>query len=248
MNRVLFAALLLLCGSVAGAAELELAHGEDALSRSLPAWRETSLRAAWSRSGTGAGAMVRRVERFDREDWELAAAAYAPLGSRWTLGLEGSGSATHHVIPAWSAGARAQYSLARGLVTSTGLRWSRYEDAAVSTGVAIGNVGLEYYRGAHRFAWTTFVSRVEGEHSASHAAAWEVFFRARDRAGVVLSAGRELESIGGGRVLATDVLGAAIVGRTGLAGAWSLTYGLHLQRQGELYSRSGGRLGLVREF
>jgi len=65
---------------------------------------------------------------------------------------------------------------------------------------------------------------------------------------VSVAAGRELESIGGGQVLRTDVLGAALAGAHPLAAGWAVTWELSAQRQGNLYTRTGGRLGLRWRF
>lgn len=249
MIRAGAALLALVVAGAAAGSEVELRHAEDVLDHGFARWRETALRLDWSRpGGPGVAVTSSRVERFEYLDHGFAAAAHAPLGARWDATVEAAASATHHVIPAWVAGGRAQWALGRGFAASGGLRWSRYEAGAISTDVALGSLGVDYYRGPFRLAWNSHVSRVEGTWSSSHAAAWDVFYRRRDRAGVVLSAGRELESVGEGRVLATDVIGAALLGRTALGWAWSVTYGVELQRQGERYARAGGRLGIVREL
>lgn len=242
------ALLALLVSGLAAASEVELRHGEDALDHGNPDWRETSLRLDWSAGGaTAIGIASSRIERFGYVDYGFVAGARATV-RRWDLGLEGGASATHRVIPAWIAGARVHRALRGGFGAWGGLRWSRYEGDVVSTDVALGNLGVEWYRGRHRFAWTTYVARVEGTWTSSHAVGWDLFFRARDRVGVVLSAGRELESLGGGRVLATDTIGVAVLGRAAIDGSWSLTYGTEFQRMGDLYSRAGGRIGVLREF
>lgn len=248
MIRVALATVLVLVAGVAAASEVELRQSEQFLTKGLPTWSETSLRAEWSPDrSAGVGVTASTVERFALRDWALAAAAHAPLG-RFDLGLEASGSTTHQVVPAWSAGARASYAFGGGVVAGTGFRWARYESATVISGVGIANAGLEYYFGNYRIAWTSYLSVLHSDWSTSHALAADLFYRGRDRIGIVLAAGTELESLGGGRVVATDVLSAALLGRSGLGAGWSLTYGLELQRQGDLYSRSGGRLGVVCEF
>jgi YaiO family outer membrane protein len=243
------ALLALLAPAIGAAGEIELRHGEDALTNGNEGWRETALRVDGSSGVLGLGILGARTERFGWVDWGFAATAHARVAERWDLGVEGGGSATHHVAPAWLAGARAHYAIGGGLAAYGGLRWSRYEGDVVSTDVALGSVGVEYYAGAHRVALTAFVPRVEGTWSASAAAAWDLFYRGRDRLGVVVSAGRELESVGGGQVVATATFAFAAFGRTALGdGPWSLSYGAECQVMRDLYTRAGGRLGVVREF
>ncbi|MFT3913420.1 MAG: YaiO family outer membrane beta-barrel protein [Anaeromyxobacteraceae bacterium] len=246
------------CGAVAGlaapgraaAGEVELSHAEDVLTDGQPGWRETALRVDWTaRDRPGLAAQASRVERFDRVDAAFSAAASAPLGERWVLAVEGGGSATHHVLPALTAGARAQWAPGGGLVAVAAGRFSRFRAVSGTTDVALGSLGIERYLGTFRVSGTGFAATVSGTWGLSGALAADVYFRERDRAGLVLSAGRELESLGGGRVLVTGVRAVALAGRSALGRSpWSVSWGAGVQRQGRLYTRTGGHLGLVREF
>lgn len=249
MTRLVVILVALVAAGAAGASEVELRHAEDLLTNGNPSWRETSLRAEWSpERRAGIGVTGSEAERFSLRDWSFGAYARTGLGERLDLRVEGSGSATHHFLPSWGAGGGLNLRLGRGFVVGTGGRWARYESAVASVNVFIANAGLEYYRGPFRLAYTVYGSELDRSWSTSHAVGFDYFYRQGDRIGVVLTIGRELESLGGGRVLATDVLAAALIGRSGLGAGWSLTYGVEMARQGDLYSRSGGRLGVLREF
>jgi len=137
--------------------------------------------------------------------------------------------------------------LGSGFALSTGLKGSRYDTGAGATATGLGTLGLERYWAAYRIAWTGYVAAVERSWSLSNRIALDRFYGEENRIGIALAAGRELES-SGARVLSTPVLGASVGGRHGLGGGWAVTYEGSLQRQGEYYTRAGGRLGLRRRF
>lgn len=230
-------------------ATLELSQGGDHLSGDRPAWRATALEAVWTGArGAAAGVALRELSRFDEDDVEAAAFAQAPLGG-FVLALEGSASPTWSFVPRWSAGARVERALPAGWVASLGGRALRY-DGDVSTTAVLASAGLERYFGRWRAAAVTTAAAVEGEWSASERLALDVFYGEGDRgrAGASVAAGRELEALGGGRVLRTDVLAAALSGAHPLGARWAVAWELSVQRQGDLYTRTGGRLGLRRRF
>jgi YaiO family outer membrane protein len=249
MMRALAAAVLLLAAGVSRAAQVELAYGEEVLTRGYAGWRAASLEAGWGGAGEAALTLsARALDRFALRDLEAGAAGSVPLGAGWRAGAEASASATHRVVPAWSAGLQLQRALGRGFVASAAARWSRYLAAATATDTGLGSLGVERYFGAQRLAWTGYLSTLAGTWSGSQRLAWDLFLREGDRLGVAIAAGRELESVGGGEVRGARVFAAALTGRHAVADGWSLSWELGVQRQGELYVRTGGRVGLRRDF
>jgi YaiO family outer membrane protein len=254
MIRGLAAAALLAAARAASAGEVELACGEDVLSHGRGSWRLVSLEAtAAPAARTSLLLAARGLERSDARDAEAAAGVTlpAPWSARGAIGVEGTASATHRFVPAWSGGVRAEQGLGAGLVASAGLRGAWYGgDPAAGGGArtALASAGLERYLGRWRLAGTGYLAGVAGAWSGSGRLAADLFLGERDRVGVAVSAGRELESAGGGRLLASDVVAVALGGRHGIAAAWAVTWELGVQRQGELYTRAGARLGLRRRF
>lgn len=248
MRRALAAAALLLPLAAAAAGSVELSQGAEALSGDRPAWRTTALDAGWAgERGAAAGGSVRELSRFREDDVEGAAWAQAPLGG-FILGVEGSASPTWEFLPRWSAGARLERGLGAGWVGSVGGRVLRYDGELGASTVTLAALGVERYWGRWRAASTTTAAGLAGEWSGSERLALDLYYGERGRVGVAVAAGRELESLGGGRVLRTDVLGAAVTGAHPLAAGWAVTWDLTAQRQGDLYTRVGGRLGVRRRF
>jgi YaiO family outer membrane protein len=241
---------LLAAATAARGAELELGYGHEFLTRGYADWRVTSLEAAWQPDGpsAGAGLLLRELERFGERDVELGAAGHVPLGRKWDLALAVSGCPTHEFMPLVSGAVQLQYAIGGGFVTTTGFKWSRYETDLVSTGAGIGRFGIERYFGAHRVSWTGYLATVTEAWSASQRVAWDLYYGERDRIGLGFAAGREIESTGSGPPLIKPVLSAALAGRHWIAADWAITYELGVQRQGDLYTRTGGRIGLRRRF
>lgn len=242
------AALALALPLIARGASVELSHGVDALSGDRPGWRATALDAVWTdERGFAAGGSARELSRFDRDDVEVAAFGQAPLGG-FVLALEGSASPTWRFLPRWSAGLRAERALGAGWLASAGVRAASYQGDLAETTPLFASAGLERYWGRRRAAATTTAVAIEGHWSGSARLALDLFYGAGGRVGASLGGGREIESLGQGRLLRMNVLGAAIAGAHPLRGGWAATWELSATRQGDLYTRTGGRLGLRRRF
>jgi YaiO family outer membrane protein len=251
MSRRLALVLFLVLGAAQGvqALDLELSYGHELLTGGLPAWSVASLEAAFTGADrTGARLALREIERFDRSDWEMAGALHAPLSQAWAVTVEASGSVTHESVPAVAAGASLGRKLGGGFAGSAGLRWSRFEPDGTARDVLVGALAAERYLGAHRLGWTGYVGTVAGSWGASQRIAWDRYYRDEDRFGVALAAGREIEFTGGPAPVVSRVLAATAGGRHGLAGGWALVYEIGVVRQGDLYTRMGGRIGVRRRF
>jgi YaiO family outer membrane protein len=246
--RRALATLALVLPLAARAATVELSQGYETLSGGRPSWRATALDATWTgEGGVAAGGSLRELSRFERDDFEAAAFGQTPFGG-FVLALEGSASPTWRFVPRWSGGARADRPFGGGFIASLGARVARFEGPDASTTVTFANAGLERYWGRWRAAATTTAVELEGSWSGGGRLALDLYYGDGGRVGVSAAAGTELESLGGGQVLRTDVLAAALAGAQPLRGGWALTWELSLARQGDLYTRTGGRLGIRRRY
>lgn len=247
LRRVL-AALALALPLLARAGSLELSQGVDVLSGGRRAWRATELTGLWTgQGGAAAGGAVRELSRFGEDDVELAAHGQAPAAG-FVVGLEGSASPTWNFLPRWSAGLRVERPFEPGWIASAGLRAARYQGDAGRSTPLFPSAGLERYWGRWRAAATATAVVLDGSWSGSGRLALDLYYGDGGRAGVLAAAGRELESLGGGRLLRTDVVAGAVLGAHPLGAGWAITWELSVQRQGDLYTRTGGRLGLRRSF
>lgn len=246
--RLALAALAVALPMIARGGNVELSQGLDVLSGDRHAWRATELAGLWTGvPGAAAGGAVRELSRFGRDDVELAALGQAPVAG-FVLGVEGSASPTWNFLPRWSAGLHVERAFEGGWVTSAGLRAARYQGDVGRSTPLFPSAGLERYWGRWRAAAVATAVVLDGSWSGTGRLALDLYYGDGGRAGVAAAAGRELESLGSGRLLRTDVIGAAVLGAHPLGGRWAVTWELSVQRQGELYTRTGGRLGIRRSF
>ena len=98
---------------------------------------------------------------------------------------------------------------------------------------------IEKYVGDYRVAYGLGLGRLPGASPvASHAVTVDWYFSERSSIGISLNTGKEIEAIGAGRVLETDVRGISLRGRRHLNRRTSLQWWLGWHEQGEFYERT----------
>lgn len=189
----------------------------------------------------------RETERINQRDREFVLGYYHPLNRKWLLLIEAGASPTHKVLPKWSALAQIERNFKNGWNLQGGYRRTQYNNAKVNLGI----VGVEKYWGNYRAAYTLYINNLENEStSASHRVQFNRYYgEPLSSIGVSVGFGRELESLGIGRdVLRTDVQSFSFSGRHFFNQNWGLNYDLTLHRQGNLYTRRGGTIGIRYRF
>jgi len=249
MRRAVLVLLLAAATAPCAAADLELAYSEEYLTNGYANWRSLELIGGLHLSEhTLLGASVRDLQRFGLNDVELGASASVPLAERLTFALEGTTSPTHQFMPWASADAQLQANAGAGFVISPAVRWSRYVTASADGTPIISRLGIEYYWAAFRASWTGFLTEMSGSWCASQRATLDFYYGERNRVGAAFNIGRELDTVAGGALVVTDVVGAAVAGVQDLDADWSLVWEIGTQRQGDFYTRTGARLGIRRRF
>jgi YaiO family outer membrane protein len=245
LRRLLLVLLLLVSRTVAGQGRttIELNAGLDGLSGGYASWQEQGVELRHRASTrSGAGVSFQRLERFGLDDQRLAADVSLGLGRRITLGAEGEGSATHRVVARSGGAGRVHLSLGGGwgVEARAGLR--QYDSVTVR---AFG-VSVERYWSAWLASYAFAPVRLSGSDAtaASHLVRLTRFFGERGSLTLGGSAGREVESLGGGQVLAMDVRSLVAWGVLPLGTRLDATWAGGVVRQGELFTRLSGRLGL----
>jgi YaiO family outer membrane protein len=220
--------------------QVEIGTGQESLSRGLPSWRQDdlALRHRWARRSV-VELNTRRTERFDQSDRELGAALAWPLDARWDASVAASASPTHRVLPRHSLSGVLQRQLGDDWVAQVGLRSTRY-DSDRATALTLGE-----WRAAAQLTLT----RLAGVGS-SEAARLQIdrYFGTRNRIGLLVSAGREIDNLGQGIVLISDARALVLLARWSLGRAWSVNGELGQTELGDRYRRRGGRLGVQLDF
>ncbi len=251
------AAILLaawVCAPFAGRAaeplSAELAMTSQHLSGGRADWRGVEAPALWrDPAGWSATAALRRTERFGLYDSQLEADASIPLGKRWRGETELAQSPTSQVLPHWRWRARLWLLDAAGWNLAGGVGRTLYSTGGTTSGSSMAEVQVERYVGAFRGAWLGSMNRLDvGGTSLSQQ--WRLNWYPTDTTniGLVLAFGRELENVPGVGVIASQVRAGAITTSWPLAPGWAASVALSDHRQGDLYSRTGVRLGVRHQF
>ena len=230
--------------------ELILEFGTDyeALNNDRPDWQSYFIR--FNRkfsSGQMLYGEATTVRRFDQTDPSLTIGWYQPLNEsrRWTTNVEVSGSPTHDVLPAFSFYGQIERNFGKGWLGHAGLRHSHYSDDKVNIGV----FGVEKYFKAYRGAYTLYVAHLNGSGtSVSHAFQGNYYYGERNSVGMGIAFGQEIESIGNGRFIRTDVQEVSLIGRHWFNQKWGMSYVALWHRQGSDYTRGGPQIGLLYRF
>lgn len=189
---------------------------------------------------------LRQARRFGLTDRELSGGYYYPVSPRWIVLVEASASPEHHFLPKHSAHGQLQVSFAGGWDIQGGIRRAWYTQTPTDIATLTG----ERYWGRYRAAYTLYLARLPNSGTApSHKATLSYYYTDHSNLTLTLARGRQLQSLGPSLgVLLLDVRSISIGGRHWITPAWGITYMALSERQGNLYSRKGIRIGLRYAF
>jgi YaiO family outer membrane protein len=210
------------------------------LDNGQPDWREGLVQLAWKpRKDFVLLGGLHAAERFDQRDREFIAAAYLPA-TGVVFHVEGTASSTHRVLPRDTLLAEVACPIGSGWVITPGAKYTRYATGDVSMAMAT----VEKYVGDYRFAYTGYVSRLEGAAwTPAHRIAASWYRGQLTQVTVSAARGREVENVYPLPLLVTDVRAASVAGAVEVGPRWALTFEAAYVRQGDLYTRRGIRLG-----
>ena len=187
------------------------------------------------------------VRRFDLTDQNLMIGLVQPLNKskRWIATFEASGSPRHQVLPQVSFYGQLERNFGAGWIGRAGLSYRHYSADTVNIGI----FGLERYFKQYRAAYTFYLANLNGKGtSGSHLVQGNYYYGERNSIGLSAAFGKEIESVGHGVLIRTDVQELSVNGRQWMNQKWGFSYVLWWHRQGELYTRSGGQIGLLLRF
>ena len=246
--RALLAAALLVLPRAAAAQERRYpwefrVEGErDNLGNGYEDWRELLGQVAWKpRRSLALLGGARATERFGLRDREAFAGVYLPLaGDATVFHVEATASNTHRVLARSSALAEVSRVLGGGWVATLSAKGSRYPQ----NDVAAYGAGIERYFGDFRVGYQGIVSRPDGA-SWSPAHRFSASWHRGDLTFVTLTAarGRDVENVVPTGLLVLDVRSFSLRVGWEVMPWWGLTLELLHERQGDLYTRRGVRVG-----
>lgn len=227
--------------------EAQVNFSYSALTKGYGVWRSASLDVSKKfKPRQVVYGSARVEERGALRDKQLVVGAYQPLSRKWTFSAEASQSSTPHFLPKWTVEANLSRTLPNGWNVTSGVRQVAYS----RTRATLTRVQTERYWGAYRAAYTLTISNLQSAgNSAGHHLQFNRYYGEQNSSwGVSAGFGRELESLGAGRVLRTDSKGVALSGRHWFSSRWGVNYALGWQQQGKLYTRREMSFGLRYRF
>lgn len=223
-----------------GASHERLSNGQDWQSYFLTLNRKFS-------SGQTLYGSASIVRRFDLTDQSLMIGLYQPLNKSrsWSATFEAAGSPNHEVLPQVALYGQLKRNLGAGWLAHAGLSYRHYSADTVNIGI----FGVTRYFSKYRAAYTFYLAHLNGKgNSGSHSFQGNYYYDERNTVGLSVSFGSEIENLGHDRLLVTDVQEISLNGRQWMNQRWGFSYVMWWHRQGELYTRSGGQVGLLLRF
>jgi len=209
--------------------------GVDRLSDGFPDWDQQFFEVGYEpESGIRYFLGAARHSRFKRADIMFRTGTDFSLQSGWIAGADINFSRNPAFLPEMHYGAHLGRSIGDGWVVD--IRYQRRE--YTTTSVTSVNGSVEKYVGDFRLAYGLGISRLPGNPAiANHGLSANWYYSSRSSIGATISSGKEAESIGGGRVLESDVRGLSIAGRREINERIGLQWWLGLHDQGDFYRR-----------
>ncbi|MEC9482517.1 MAG: YaiO family outer membrane beta-barrel protein, partial [Halomonas sp.] len=226
--------------------ELELSTRHDWLDSGYDDWQAQRLDFVTSQpQGMAWYGALQRERRFGTWDHGASLGAVIPLNEVWAIQPEVGVTPGAAFQARWHADLRVQRRLPQGFVGGASLRRTQYEDSRVDR-LALG---IERYWADWRAGYTLNVSDVENAGTpVGHNLNLDYYYAGPSHVGLRTTLGREEESLGGDRVIASDVASVALRGRHWFTPRWAASWELGFLDQGDFYQRQWLQLGLRHAF
>lgn len=186
-------------------------------------WRDTGI-GVTGRFDNGGQASLSLINssRFDLSDNTVAAEAYLPVNDNNLFFTELRYSGSHKVLPEISAHLQLTHSFRNGWGLIGGYRRVEYSES----GINLIDLGIEYYFGNYRVAYTSVLSdsnRAGGAFSHRFQAGYT--FDSLSNIQLAVSSGSEVEKpINASSIINTDFTSITLWGETRLNRSWSFIY------------------------
>lgn len=174
------------------------------------------------------------LNRFGTTDTQFGFGGSLAVGANWTATGGFAVSSSPNFLPDTAIDLGLSRRFEHGWVG--GARWRRrdYENAPVDS---FGLV-IERYLGRYRIAYSLDRARLSSEQALTHALTVNFYADSGSQLGVILATGEEVEIVGPGQLLKTDVTSIAFTGRHPVNEYLSLGWRLATHRQGQFYRRN----------
>jgi len=207
----------------------------DRLDRGFDDWNRQVVSLARTVKDTSRHAIeLSRNARSSLTDYALGMTADYQLQSNWLAGAYLGLAADTEFMPEQDLLIHGGRVLAEGWVVDAGVRYRSFSTADVVSGTLMVEKYVSAFRAAYRFS----VSSLPDTPSFNgHGLTLNWYYSDVANVGLAFGTGREIESLGGGRLLETDVTSLSVTGRHGVTDRVSIDWWLGMLDQGDLYRR-----------
>lgn len=231
-------------GELAAQVQVEVGASREVLSGGREDWEEYWIRATVRPApGTYAYGGVRHTRRFGQDDQQYEAGGGVPVGDRWSVGIDGTWSPTHRVMPRWGAAARARRSLPGGWGVSLGGGRRVWDEVRVDHQEVEVDRSVGAFRGAYRIR----LHQVDpGRSGVGHRLSGSWSYGAGSSVTLALGAGREALLLDADRIESATSRSISLSGLHWLDARTGLTYRLTAYRHGDAFTRTSVGVGVRR--
>lgn len=188
------------------------------------------------------------VRRFNLNDRNLMLGYTQRLGKakRWYFTAEGSYSPTNAVLARWSTTVELARKFSRGWAGHASGRYGAYASGRAN----LATVGADkYFRKNYSVGYTLYLGNsARTRISNTHLVHGNYYYGEANSLRLTVAAGRSLESLGRGGIVATNTKSLNFLGQHWFNKNWGLVYNVGIQQQGNIYQRRGFSISLRRRF
>jgi YaiO family outer membrane protein len=213
----------------------EFSASREQLDNGAPDWQQVNAFFGRNLTDKALGTLsAGTFNRFGTTDTQFGAGASLDVGENWTVSGGLAVSSSPNFLPETETDLSLSRRFEHGWVGGIRSRRRDYEDASVNS---FGLISERYF-GKYRIAYSLDRASLSAEQAVVHALAVNFYADSGSRLGVILAAGEEVEIVGPGQLLRTDVSSIAITGRHPINEYLGFGWRLATHRQGQFYRRS----------
>lgn len=209
--------------------------GHESLDNGSPSWGQQFVEVSRTQQSGGNYRLgVARDTRYDESDLTVTVGGDVSFASHWFADFSLGSASSPSFQPDLGYSASIGRALRDGWVA--GLRYRRREYETVAVGSIAATV--EKYFGDFRVAYVLGQSHLrDAPNALNHSITANWYYDDQMSFGISLNTGEEVEVIGPGQVMRTDVRGISLNGRRQMTDRFGLQWWLGFHDQGDFYRR-----------
>jgi YaiO family outer membrane protein len=221
---------------------IEAGGGYEYLSNGFVPWSLWYIQTSWNPlSNTSFYGHIQAQNRFSLFDVNMIIGGIYPIQKNLITTVEVSASPSSLVVPIFSLYGQAQLLVGNGFNVGAGYKYSRYQPTAIQTVIP----SIEWYIGNFRLAYTLYSAFIaESAGILSHLGQLSYYIDDNSAITFAANTGQEGALIAPRVIKIFEVIGGTVSGRQMIVPRLTFVYELLWQRQGSLFERWGGRVGV----